>query len=301
MNKKGAMIPGLTAAERLESANAAVISTNDLFPTGTITMKDLKVLANNHFDATIMRAASLTAAVNSPLYPIFQRIAGTNSSYTMPDSDTVKYEEHLGLSGWVDNELLFIGNRTLMEAHGITVPSFDFDKRILKEGYFPVYLASGNEAYAVIIIEYNVNAYVAKQVQRLTNSGVTLLISNNDPNVTEQMLRDHFGLYEDSVKIMSNAGNRIYKTSTQPALNVSAAGAFRGRPLTLITMLNCAARIKKSNLILMLSYIALAIIGLTVFVYSSFAGGSEPIITLPLIYSVSATALSILAFTVRKP
>lgn len=31
----------------------------------------------------------------------------------------------MGISGWVDNKLLFVGNRTLMEAHGIEVPSVE--------------------------------------------------------------------------------------------------------------------------------------------------------------------------------
>ncbi len=301
LNKKGAAILGLVGAEKLEDANCAVVSSSDLFPIDTITLHSMKVLADNDIDTTIMKATSLTGSVNSPLYPVFSKIAGTNSSYVTPDSDTVKYEEHLGLSGWVDNKLLFIGNRTLMEAHGISVPSIELDKKILKEGYFPVYIADAAKACALIIVEYNVSEEIASQVRKLTNSGITLLVSNNDPNITEEMICDYFGLYDDSVKIMSNAGNHIYKTAIKKAERCTAAAAFRGVPFTLVSILNCAARIKKSNLILKMFYLALALTGITLFIYLSFAGGTEPQIAFPLIYGISATLVSFIAFCFKKP
>ncbi len=302
LNKNGAMIAGLHGAEKIENANAAVVSIKDIFPEGTVSMYSMKVLSDNNIDETILKAASLTAAVGSPLESIFKHIAGTNSSYSIPDSDTVKYEKRLGISGWVDNELLFIGNRSLMEAHGIQIPSVEIDKKILRRGYFPVYVATENTACALIVIQYDVRRDIAKELRITTELGVTLLIDNCDPNINEEMICDYFGLYKDSVKIMTNAGVYMHKNATPPTKSFSAPAAFRGSALNFITLINCSSNIKKSNLILTVLYSIFAILGISYFIYVSFSGSlSIPTSTTVLAYELLATVLSIIGFLIRKP
>lgn len=43
--------------------------------------------------------------------------------------------------------------------------------------------------------------------------GITMLIDSSDPNLTEEMICDYMGLYDDSVKVMSTAGCHMYKNS----------------------------------------------------------------------------------------
>ena len=302
LNRKGAMIAGLYGAERIETANAAVVSSNDIFPEGAVTMHNMKVLSNNNIDEILLRAASLTDAVGSPLAPIFKKIAGTNSSYSIPDSDTVKYEKNLGISGWVDNELLFIGNRSLMLAHGIEIPSLEVDKKILRQGYFPVYVATSNTACALVIIQYGVSNEVAKELHRITELGVMLLIENCDPNITEEMICDYFGLYDDSVKIMTNAGVHMYKNATPDSDSCSAPAAFRGKGLDFVKIINCASGIKRCNRLLTIIYTLFAVLGAVYFVYASFSGlMAIPSQTVVLGFEIVITFLSIIGFLIRKP
>ena len=302
LNGKGAMIAGIYAAEKIENANAAVINVNDIFQKGTITLHDMKVLSNNNIDAILLRAASLTKAVGSPLNPIFEEIAGTNTSYSIPDSDTVKYEKNLGISGWVDNEPMFIGNRSLMQAHGIEIPSLEVDKKILRQGYFPVYVATSNTACALIIIQYDVDAAVAKELHKITDLGVLLLVENCDPNVNEAMLCDYFDLYEDSVKVMSNAGLHMYKNAVPDTQSCSSPAIFRGTGLNFIKIVNCATNINKCNRILTVLYSIFAIFGALYFVYAAFSGAkSMPDAELISLYALGTTVLSIIGFLIRKP
>ena len=299
---KGAMIAGKTGAEFIEQANAVVINAKDIFPSGTVTLHQMKVLSDNNLEDTIIRAASLTDAMQSPLAPIFKKIAGNSNITVFPDSDTVKYEETLGISGWVDNRLLFIGNRTLMEAHSIAVPDVELDRKILRQGYFPVYVASGNKACALLIVRYDVNTDVSKELRRLTNSGVTLLVKTSDPNITEAMICDYLGLYEDTVKVMTSAGCHIYVNTTAPVKSVSAPAAFKANPTALPAILNCASRIKRSNTILTVTYVIFAILGILLFTYSSF-GGSGTLLadTTVLIYSIVSTVITYLLYITQRP
>ncbi len=302
LNPKKAMIAGKTAAEHIELANALVLNSIDLFPENTVTLHQMKVLAENNIDDTLIRAASLTECLQSPLAPIFKKIAGTGQITTLPDSDTVKYEDKMGISGWVDDRLLFIGNRTLMEAHGIEVPSVEVDRRILRKGYFPVYVATQDTACALLMVQYNVDPEISHELRHLTGLGITLLVNSCDPNLTEEMICDYLGLYNDSVKIMSAAGCHMYRNAVLPENSVSAPACYCGRPITLAKIINCANRIKRSNTALIVFYVLSAILGTVLFAYSSFTVSGALISSLTvLLYTLATSAIAYILYLALKP
>lgn len=302
LGKVGAVILGKSGAEQIEMANAFVINSSDIFPKGTVTLHKMQVLSENNLDDTLIRAASLTEYTGNTLAPIFKSITKDSNVTVLPDADTVKYEERLGISGWVDNRLLFIGNRTLMETHGIKVPSIDVDRKILAQGYFPVYVATREKACALLIIQYNVDMKIAHELRHLTNIGVTMLVNNTDPNLTEEMLCDYIGLYDDSVKVMSSAGSYMYKNATAPVETFSAPAIFKKSYLALPSILNCATKIKRANLILTAVYVICACLGAIVFAYTSFGGSGELLSqTTALIYGICTTVISYFIYLTERP
>lgn len=302
LRKKGGVIAGKTAAEHLEAANAVVLNSADIFPTGTITLHQMKVLSENNLEDTLIRAASLTESLNSSLAPVFKKIINTGNIEVLPDTDTIKYEDRMGISGWVDNRLLFIGNRTLMEAHGIDVPSVEVDRKILRQGFFPVYVATEDKACALLIVKYSVDREIAKELRTLTASGVTILVNSCDPNLIEEMICDYFGLYTDSVKVMTAAGSYMYKNALIPAKTASAPAMFKLNPLAIITALNCAAKIKRSNLLLNVLYVLSLVFGVLLFAYSSLSGTGELISEgVVLLYGLASTLISYLAYLFTRP
>ncbi len=302
LNRSGAMIAGRTGAALCERANAVVLRSEDLFPSGTITLHDIKVLSENNIDNTLLRAAALAEEAESPLANIFKKISDKKGDFILPDADTVKYEDRMGISGWVDDELLFIGNRTLLEAHGIKVPSIETDRKILKNGYFPVYVAGNSCVYALLIIQYSVNPDVAHQLRKLTNLGVTILVNNTDPNLNEEMICDYLGLYSDSVKVMSSAGTHLYKAKVRPEKNVSAPAMYKGNPIALALIINSASKIKKSNTLLTVIYTIASIIGVVLFIYAPFSGSGAILSPMfVLLYNAISTAVSYLLYLIFKP
>ncbi len=302
LNKKGGMIAGQIGASHIEMANAVLLNSADIFPAGTVTLHQMKILSDNSLDETILRAASLTQSLNSPLAPIFKKIAGESNITSFPDSDTIKYEERMGISGWVNNKPLFIGNRTLMEAHGITVPDIEIDRKILRNGYFPIYLASDDKACALFMVQYSVDPTVAHELRRLTKIGVTLIVNNTDPNISAEMICDYLGLYSDSVMIMSNAGYHMFKNSISPQGSCSAPASFRGGNIMIAKIMNCANRIKRSNTLLSVLYILSAILGIVIFTYSSFAGSGTIIDSATvLLYSIICSVISYILYLFLKP
>ena len=300
--RKGAEIAGKMGAEYLEKVNAIVLSSEDLFPSGTVTLHNMQLLSDNSIDDTIMRAASLTDSLSSPLAPIFKKIAGTVGDFVMPDSDTVKYEDKMGISGWVNNKLLFVGNRTLMEAHGIDVPSIETDRKLLRRGYFPVYVATDDKACALLAVQYTVKPELAREFRKISAMGITMLIDSSDPNLTEEMICDYMGLYDDSVKVMSTAGCHMYKNAVTYTEHCSAPAAYKGNPVALAALVSSAVKIKKSSLLLAVFYALSCVAGVVMFAYTSFSGsGSVLGSATVLLYCVIGTAVSAILYLTGKP
>ena len=127
-------------------------------------------------------------------------------------------------------------------------------------------------------------------------------MDNCDPNINEEMLCDYFGLYKDSVKIMTNAGVHMYKNATSDVKNCPAPAVFKRSDLSFIKIINCASMIKKSNRLLTIMYLLSAILGLIYFMYASFSGAhSIPTAFTVLMYELTAAILSIIGFLIRKP
>ncbi len=270
MNRFGAMLTGVHAANKLDTANAITITSSQLFPDGTLSLHDMKVLDSNKIDLTLMDAAVITNEIGSPLKGIFNSIAKTNPTVT-EKADTIKYEERLGVSGWINDRRIFIGNRTLLEAHGISTPPMEVDRKILRQGYFPVYLAVDGKPCALLVVKYNVKRDIALRLQQLSNLGVTFLVDSCDPNLTDEMICDYFGIYPESVRVMSSFGCQLNKNATAFVENFSAVACYRGGVVGLLDIFCKASRLRKCVKLTSILHIVFSFAFMLYFIYSSLS------------------------------
>ncbi len=259
-----AMLTGYRAADELDLCNGVAVSCTDLFPEGSIRLVDMKLLSPNPIDQSMIDAAALADAIGSPIAGIFKQVS-TASSYTQKPLkvDSFVYEDKMGISGWVDDRRVFVGNRVLMEAHGFTnLPPIELDKKIMRKGYFPVYLVSDNVPCALLIVKYAPDEEIAYELRRLCNTGTTVLIHNCDPNISEQMICDYFGLYSESVYVMSKQGSLAFENISKTRKDVSAGAAYKGNVCGLFANLTASINIKRSIAVMTALYVAFVVLGL---------------------------------------
>lgn len=301
LNAVGAMLTGGTAARKLDLVNAVTVTSSQLFPSGTLTLHNIKILDENAIDSTIIDAAALTSAIDSPLKSIFESIAKT-TPVDIPEADTIKYEEKMGISGWIKDRRIFIGNRTLLEAHGISTPSLEVDYKILRQGYFPVYVASSGKPCALLMIKYNVKRDIAYRLQELSSSGVVLLVDSCDPNLTGDMVSDYFGLSPECVRVMGSLGCQLNANATKYQEEFSSVAVYRGSVSALAQIFICASKIKKSISTLTLAHLLLTATFLLYFVYSAIVGIVLPLGSLTvLVGGLSIFILSIIIYLFGRP
>lgn len=301
LNALGAMITGGTAARKLDFANAVTVTSSQLFPNGTLSLHNIKILDENAIDATLIDAAALATAIDSPLKGIFESIAKT-TPVDIPEADTIKYEEKMGISGWIKDRRIFIGNRTLLEAHGISTPSLEVDYKILRQGYFPIYLANSGKPCALLMVKYNVKRDIAYRMQELSASGVTFLIDSCDPNLTDEMVCDYFGLSHESVRVMGSLGCQLNSNETEYQEDFSSVAAYRGSLSALTQIFISANKVKKSIATLTLMHFILASAFLFYFAYSAIVGAVLPLGSLTvLVGGISIFILSVIIYLFGRP
>lgn len=266
-----AMLAGYNSVETVANANAVAFDVKDLFPAGTIKLYNMQVLNRGAVDKYIASAAALLTATKSPLAPIFEEILESNGE-EMPLIDSIKYENNMGLSGWIEDKRIFVGNRTLMEGHSIKTPSLELDKKVLRQGYFPVYLGIGDQLCALFIVGYEADEEITYELRRLCNTGVTMLVNSNDPNVCDEMLCDYFGLYPDSIKVLSPSGTTAYKSAVSFKESISAGASFGDNLCGLLSSITSAINLKNIISILLIVNTVLVCLSVGVVGYLTFSG-----------------------------
>jgi len=216
------MLSGFKAAKEISDANVVVLDSDEIFNDECVSLFKFRTFGGLSPDVAFMTAAALTTEGHSPLAGMFNQIAATTGA-GMLAADSVIYENSMGLTGWVDEKKTLLGNRMIMESHSIPVPSMEIDRKILKSGKFPLYLAIDDKIAAMFIIGYAADRQMLHRLRRLSNTGVTILVRTVDPNVTADLVCSAYGLHSDSVEVMASDASRYYcdkmsATEDEPAL-----------------------------------------------------------------------------------
>lgn len=288
------------SAERIELLNAVVLTSADIFPDDCIKLYSMRPLSSNNLDETIAFAAAVANEANSPLKNLFLNMLAIGTK--LPEADSVKYEDNLGISGWADDHHIMIGNRSIMEAHGVRVPALEVDRKILHKGFFPVYVACDQRACALLTVKYTIDREVEYELGRLSDKGVTLLVDNCDPNITEEMLCDYYSLFPDLVKILDHHGVGKYKNAVSPAEKVSAHGFYKDSALGFVSLINGCIRLRTASNALGIVHIIVAVLCWLVYTGIS-VGGTMALIGggLAALCSLATLVISLVTYFTLKP
>ena len=222
----GAMLAGYKGAYELNLANLVAVSSSDLFPEGSVSLYNMKTLGENEIGKTLLDAGAVAEAANSPLAGIFKSIIGAEYKLNRPKVNGVQYEDKMGISGWIGERTILIGNRNLMQGHNVTVPPASVDQKILRAGYFPVYIAVNSVPCLLFIVKYDTDPEVAEHLQKLCNTGMTVVVDPKDPNTSSAMICDYFGLPDDALRVMNHNGRVAYSHTSAYSESCSALAAF---------------------------------------------------------------------------
>lgn len=223
LRKKATAVVGYQAVEEYGASHAVALDAIDLFPENAVLLHGIKTFSGTRIDEAILDAASVSIRAGGPLSHVFRRMI-LNKVDMLHEVDTLVYEQDMGLSGWVSGRRVLIGNRKLLDNHGIDIPSKDYEERYAKDGRQLVYLSIAGELSAMFVVSYIADPRMKKILTDLTHRRITLLVRTCDPNVTESLIASTFGLNGFYVELLGAPAGRSFEALVDGVSEQESAG-----------------------------------------------------------------------------
>ena len=228
LSKEGAFVAGYASIEEFDEMNAVALDANELYPSGAAVLHGIKAFAQSRIDEAILDAASVMCSVDGVLKDVFLDTIGQKTDILKPVT-SIRYEEQKGICAKVNGRNVLIGNRDLMQAHGISMPSRDYEAKFIKGDRDILYLANSGEVTAMFVLSYRVSRSVARWISSLAKRDLSLIVHSTDPNITARKIAKDYGFPEEYIKVVPADMRERYLAATSgresvPAFAMSIAG-----------------------------------------------------------------------------
>lgn len=161
-----------------------------------------------------MSASALMQKVGGPLSGVFDQVISENED-ALPQVENFTYEDSAGIVGRVDGKTIYIGGRALLINHRISVPPREEESQYASGNQQVIYIAVESEAAAMLVLTYAADRRRKNELQRLEDSGISVIVRTTDPNVTTQLVSRLFGIDTASVGILDSRLGEEYQKLAQ--------------------------------------------------------------------------------------
>ncbi len=265
------MIPGYDAVEEYNDTNAVLIEGRDLFPGDSVALRGVKTFQGKRVDDAIIDAASVVCASKSLLQNVFMTIINQKTDVLRP-VDSIQYEDLMGLSAWVNERRVLIGNRELMINHSIAVPKKEYEDKFREDGYEMVYLAAEGELCALFLLEFSADPSVAGVMNLLKKNGIAAVLRTVDSCITADMLARVFEKDPEMFKILPARLHKEYEEETAPCERQETVLGNNGTLFGYIVSLSAAKKLHRCFLFGTRLYLISAVLGMVLLTAALLTG-----------------------------
>ncbi len=300
LRRYGAVLPGAKSLEDHAGTNAVVVSAQDLFPEGTLVLHGIKTFGSSRIDEAILDAASVILNTGGTLADIFNQVIVGKQDMLRP-VDTLVYEDMMGVSAWVDQKRVLIGNRDLMRHHGIDAPTKDYEARYRKDGRDLIYLTNSGEIAAMFVVSYTAREDIGDALYYLQREGVSLIVNTTDCNVTAEKIAQVFDVDPQMIQIMPGKLHSEYAPLITPKARASSSLCHLGSFTAFARGVILAIRARKVYTLTSVLVIAAAAIGYAGCAFFTFISGLSHLnLAVLLLYQVIWSLILVIAPNIKR-
>lgn len=228
-NAKQGAILGFDSIDEFADTNSIMIDASQLFPPGSIILRNIKSFPDTSIDEAIVEAASLTSQSGSVLKNMFYDIIVGKTEMLNPVESYI-YEDSMGLCGWINNKRVLLGNRELMQNHSIEgLPSVAKEKEYTGDDKIAVYLSISGQLSAMFIIELMPSHQIKNALKELERSGIAVMLRSVDSMLSVHRLSELFEVTPALFKLIPFRLHTDFEQTTEYAAKRSATLACSGR------------------------------------------------------------------------
>lgn len=240
LNRRGGMIASPDAAASCADLHAVAVDAVDLFDPKHTEIYCYQDYGAIRIDDVFLYAAALAIGAHSPVEPAFLHTVGNPD--ILPPAHALIYEERLGISAYIRNQSVLLGNRNLLSNHSIDPPPKSAEVEYLQEGKRILYLAVDSKVCAMFVLQYAPRRSLSAPLRILQDNDTHLLAYAPDCNVSEDFLASGFGLRKGDVQLIAPAaGDLLRARQKETAENAPATVLHNGTADSLMHTLADAA------------------------------------------------------------
>lgn len=271
--RMGSMLVGFPGVRQFADTNAVVLDAGQLYPGNSVVLHGIKGFSGERIDQAILEAGAVMSKAKAPMAATFDQII-QGKGELLPKVDSVSYEDERGVVGWVGGRRVLVGNRKLLEEHGVTPPEQSLEDQYKQNGRQVTYLATAGELKALFVTSYIPDEKMMAQMQRLEALGVCFLIRTSDPNITERMVSDHFQVYYRSVRVLpEDLSEEFVYTPEKEKETARAYLATKGRATVMQRMIASCIRVRNKITLSLVLQVFAVVVNFLLVAFMIFASG----------------------------
>ena len=198
LERSGAAAAGYAGARAVARSGRILLTDDDLFPAGTVTLNGYKVYGEERGRA-VAYAASVAKAAGSSLAPLLDRQLTAEGGCPMR-VDELHFCEEGGVEAALRGETVLLGSAYFMKKRHIALPR---DLR-LQTGLF---LAVDGVLTAVFAVKYQPSRNAEWALRALRRSRITPVLAVRSSNVTPSLIKRKFGV--DAKAVYPDVSTRL--------------------------------------------------------------------------------------------
>ena len=298
----GSMLSGYPSVKQFCDSTAIMIDANELFPAESISLEGIKTFEDYGIDESLLCGIAILKEAQNPIANAFDSVVAETEE-TLPEVESVLYEDEIGLVGWIKSERILVGSRTLMEKYSVEVPNMEYEEKYTSQGRQVTYLSRAGRLVAMFVTRYTPDAQLKAEMQRAETNGISFLIRTTDYNVTNDLIAKLYDLFYRSIKVLPTGLGNVLREAEDTVEETSRSYLItNGKAASLARAVTGCVKIKHNISLSIIIQLIAVILGLLVASTLSLYAGVQVMGSLEvLIYALFWGAAAVFAPAVQKP
>lgn len=298
----GSMLSGYPSVKQFCDSTAIMIDANELFPAESISLEGIKTFEDYSIDESLLCGIAILKEAQNPIANAFDSVVAETEE-TLPEVESVLYEDEIGLVGWIKSERILVGSRTLMEKYSVEVPNMEYEEKYTSQGRQVTYLSRAGRLVAMFVTRYTPDAQLKAEMQRAETNGISFLIRTTDYNVTNDLVAKLYDLFYRSIKVLPTGLGNVLREAEDTVEETSRSYLItNGNAASLARAVTGCVKIKHNISLSIIIQLIAVIFGLLVASTLSLYAGVQVMGSLEvLIYALFWGAAAVFAPAVQKP
>lgn len=217
--ENGILFNNVEAIEKLNKIDTICFDKTGTVTTGAMKIKNIEALNGISKDEIVKYAFSIEKFSNHPIAKSISNYSKSRNIELISEVRDISNENGMGISGYVQDKMVIIGNEKMMTGKGIDIAALKYND---KSGMLLVSI--DNKLSGIIEFEDTIRDDTKEEVAKLKDRNLGLYMISGDNETVTKKIADEIGIEKYSYKTMPEDKEKIISKLQSEGKNVAMIG-----------------------------------------------------------------------------